>query len=243
MSFLADKVRKMRRPFCSMVVLAAGESSRMGEDKMFCCIGGIPVLARTLLAVDGNDDVDEIIVVTREDLLERCAELCLEYGIKKADKFLIGGSDRLHSSLAGTTEASFDAKLIGIHDGARPLVSGELISAVIRCANKFGAAAPAVPVRDTIKLAIDGVVETTPVRDNVFAVQTPQVFSAEIIKCALTAAVKNELAVTDDCSAVEEIGMSVRIVPGEEDNIKITVPRDLYLAELILSEKEKEQCE
>ncbi len=243
MSMLSDKIRKMKRPFCSMVVVAAGDSSRMGKDKMFIEIGGMPVIARTLLAFEKSEDVDEIIVVTREDLVEKCAALCIEYGIDKANKFLMGGSDRLHSALAGVTEASDESKLIGIHDGARPFVTGELITEVVRCADKFDAAAPAVPVNDTVKLVIDGVVETTPVRENVFAVQTPQVFLADVIKCALTSAIENEIIVTDDCSAVEEIGMPVHIVRGEVDNIKLTTPRDIELAEVILRRLEAKECE
>lgn len=243
MSMLSDTIRKIRRPFCSMVVVAAGNSSRMGGDKLFLEIGGMPVIARTLLSFEKSEAVDEIIVVTREDLIEKCASICIEYGIDKANKFLIGGSDRLHSALAGVTEASEEAKLIGIHDGARPFVTGELIESVVRCAAKFDAAAPAVPVNDTVKLVIDGVVETTPVRDNVFAVQTPQVFSSDIIKCALTSAVENELIVTDDCSAVEELGMPVHIVKGDADNIKFTTPRDIDLAQAILRQREAVPCE
>lgn len=243
MSILSDTIKKIRRPFCSMVVAAAGNSSRMGEDKLLLEIGGMPVIIRTLLAFEKCEAVDEIIVVTREDLIEKCAALCMEYGIEKANKFLIGGSDRLHSALAGVMEASEEAKLIGIHDGARPFVTGELIENVVQCAAKFDAAAPAVPVNDTIKLAADGVVEATPVRDNVFAVQTPQVFLPDIIKCALTAAAENELAITDDCSAVEELGMPVRLVTGDADNIKLTTPRDIDLGRIILRQREAELCE
>lgn len=234
MSGLFKYINKLRRPFCTMVVVAAGSSARMGEDKLFIELGGMPVLARTLLAIEKSEYVDEIIVVTRSDLLEKCAKLCIEYGIEKAGRFLLGGSDRLHSALAGAVEASGEAKLIGIHDGARPFVSQALIERVIRCAAEYDAAVPALPVHDTVKIAVNGIIETTLERENVVSVQTPQVFTAELIKCALTSAVENGLSITDDSSAVEELGVPVRTVAGEADNIKLTTPNDLELAEVLL---------
>lgn len=243
MSLLSEKIRRIRRPFCSMVVVAAGNSTRMGEDKLFIDLGGMPVLARTLLAFENCDEVDEIIVVTREDLLCKCAELCIEYGIDKAEKFILGGTTRVYSALAGVAETSERARLIGIHDGARPFVADQLICSVIRCAHKFDAAVPALPVTDTVKFISGPTVETTPLRNCLRAVQTPQVFNADIIKCALTAAVENEIELTDDASAVEELGLPVHIVDGDADNIKLTTPRDLVLAEIILGGREGAQCE
>lgn len=235
---LLKYINKLRRPFCTMVVVAAGSSRRMGEDKLFIELGGMPALARTLLAMEKSEYVDEIIVVTRSDLLEKCAKLCVEFGVGKANRFLIGGSDRLHSALAGAVEASDEARLIGIHDGARPFVSQALIERVIRCAAEYDAAVPALPVHDTVKMVINGVVETTLERANVVSVQTPQVFTAELIKCALTAAVENGLSITDDSSAVEELGVPVRTVAGDADNIKLTTPNDLELAEVLLRRTE-----
>lgn len=231
---ISEMIRNIRRPRCTMVVAAAGESSRMGEDKLFSELAGIPVLARTLMALEKCSYIDEIIVVTREDKLEQAAQLCLTFEINKANKFLIGGSDRLHSAIAGVYEASVDSRVIGIHDGARPFIEDDLIKSVILCADRYGAAAPAIPVQDTIKIASSGVVESTPRRDKVVAVQTPQVFQADIIKCALSNADQNELSVTDDCSAVEAIDFPVHLVGGDPDNIKLTSPRDIETALSIL---------
>ncbi len=238
MSALTDKLRKLRRPFCTMVVAAAGSSSRMGEDKLFLPLGGAPVLARTLLNLEACEAVSEIILVTREDSLERCAALCRQYAVSKAGKILIGGQERLNSAFAGVMEASPEAGLIGIHDGARPFASPELITRVVDAASRYQAAAPGIPVKDTIKLTDgDVTVLETPPRERLTAVQTPQVFQADLIKCALTNAVRKGLSFTDDCAAVEAIGGQIHLVPGYSDNLKLTEPMDLTLAELILQRR------
>ena len=128
---------------------------------------------------------------------------------------------------------------MAIHDGARPLITSKVISDTVRKAAKFGAAAPAVPVKDTIKVVHGGVVESTPERSSLYAVQTPQVFEADLLKAALQAAVDNEAMITDDCSAVELLGKVVFLVDGDESNIKITTPIDMVFAEAILQERER----
>jgi 2-C-methyl-D-erythritol 4-phosphate cytidylyltransferase len=213
----------------------------MGEDKMFCDLGGLPVVARTLMAIDKCACVDEIVVVTREDMLEQVAKIANDLCINKARKFLIGGEDRLHSAIAGVFECDSRAKLIGIHDGARPFASEKLVSEVVSAAWTHRAAAPGVPVTDTIKVTSESFVDETPARASLTAVQTPQVFQADIIKCALTNAAEKELSVTDDCSAVEAIGVPVFITDGDADNIKLTVQRDLDIAKVILSERGETQ--
>lgn len=234
MSVLSDKLRKLVRPFCTMVVVAAGESTRMGEDKLFLEFGGKTVLARTLLALENCDAVDEILIVTRPDRVEDCAALGRSLILSKAHKVLIGGQTRSQSALAGVTEASTNAGLIGIHDGARPLVTPQLVSEVVNRAYRFGAAAPGVGIKDTVKLTENGIITETLPRDALVAIQTPQVFQADLIKCALTSAVQKKQAFTDDCAAVEAIGGTIQIVPGDPDNIKLTDPYDLETAERIL---------
>ena len=193
-----------------------------------------PVILHTLRAMDQCPNVHEIVVVTRENLLVPISKLCAEYGLTKVGKIVVGGATRAHSVYAGIQEVSEQAKLIAIQDGARPLVTQEVLQDVILTAEKCGAAAPAVPVKDTIKRAENGVVTDTPDRSKLFAVQTPQVFEADLIRAALHKAIHEDYVITDDCSAVELLGMKVTLIAGSDENIKITTPADLILAEAIL---------
>ena len=124
---------------------------------------------------------------------------------------------------------------MAVHDGARPLVTEEIVNAAIEKAGQTGAAAPAIPVKDTIKIAKDGIVERTPNRATLFAVQTPQVFDRDLLRGALQKAREDQAEVTDDCMACERIGMKVHLVAGSEENLKITTPLDLVLADEILA--------
>ena len=235
------KMRESRRPFCSALVAAAGSSSRMGGvNKLLEPLDGIPVLVRTLTALQLSQRVDEIIVATREEDLVEISRLCRTYGISKCTKVIRGGESRVHSVLLAALEASQEATLLAVQDGARPLATPELIDRVISAAGRCGAAAPAVPIKDTVKVARDGgAVERTLDRDSLRAVQTPQVFEEDLLKAALQAAVDNGAAITDDCSAVERLGKVVFLVEGDESNIKITTPIDMVFAEAILREREE----
>lgn len=198
------KAKLIGKPFCTMVVLAAGSSKRMGRDKLMMEVGGVPVLVRSLQAMQDCAAVDELIVVTRTSRLEEIAALRDRYGLTKMTKVVVGGMTRAESSLAGVLAASSKATLIGIHDAARPLVTDAIITETIQAAKKSRAAAPGIPVRDTVKITAGGVITDTPERATLTAIQTPQVFQAELIKAALTNAMRKHLAITDDCSA--EIG-------------------------------------
>lgn len=232
--------KETSHPICSAIVAAAGSSRRMGgENKLLLPLDGIPVLARTLLALNGAALVDEIIIAARETELPVMAELCRSYGICKGVKIVRGGEDRLESVLRAAQECREDAAFIAVHDGARPLADSTLIDSVISYAHRTNAAAPAVPVKDTIKVAREGVVEHTPDRATLFAVQTPQVFDASLLRAALQSARETGTMVTDDCSAVELLGKSVYLVEGSYDNIKITTPEDLLLAGAILQRREE----
>lgn len=224
---------------CSVIVLAAGDSSRMGQDKILLQVGGIPVIVHTLKAFDPLPEVDEIIVVTREDLIPEVAELCREFDLRKVRKIVRGGATRLESARIGTLEADYDSRLIAVHDAARPFVTQQVIRDAVAKAAETGAAAPAVPVKDTIKVARGGIVEYTPERGDLFAVQTPQVFDADLLRAALQKALDDQAQVTDDCSAVERLGMKVSLTMGDERNIKLTTPADLLLADLLLEEMAK----
>lgn len=223
---------------CSVVVVAAGSAQRMGADKLMLELGCMPVLARTLLVFQNCDLVDEIIVVTRMDKVEETATLCKKFGITKAVKVIRGGKTRMESALAGVSEVKANASLIAIHDGARPLVTEDVIRRTVDAAAKYMSAVPVISVTDTLKAVDeDGFVVGAVDRASTVRVQTPQVFNADLIKGALSKAVSDGLTLTDDCSAVEIMGVKTRTVEGDEDNIKLTEPRDVLLAELILKNR------
>ena len=185
--------------------------------------------------------MDEIVVATREEDLVEISRLCRTYGISKCTKVIRGGESRVHSVLLAAMEASPEATLLAVQDGARPLTTPELVDRVVSAAARCGAAAPAVPVKDTVKVVRDGgAVERTLERDSLRAVQTPQVFEADLLKAALQSAVDSGSAVTDDCGAVEALGKVVFLVDGDEANLKITTPIDLILATAILQARESE---
>ena len=238
MRSLFRKIREANRPFCTALVAAAGSSSRMGgTDKLMEFLDNVPVLMRTLTALQRAAAIDEIVIAAREDALVDISTLCKTYGVTKCSKVVRGGDSRCHSVLLAALEASPEARLLAVQDGARPLVTPALIDRTVEAAAKCGAAAPAVP--DTIKtVAEDGAVTGTPDRSTLRAVQTPQVFEADLLKAALQSALENEVPVTDDCSAVERLGKVVYLIDGDEENLKITTPVDLVIAEAILAERE-----
>lgn len=236
------KVTKIARRFlplkpCGAVIVAAGSASRMGGiDKVMAPLKGEPMIVRTVRTFQACDAIREIVVVTRQDLIEPIMDLCKDFD--KVRAVVVGGEDRPASVRAGLSVLSGDMKLAAIQDGARPLITWQVIDRTVRAANTYGAAAPGIPVKDTVKVVKGGVVIATPDRSNLQAVQTPQVFDADLLRGALAKAEKDGIAITDDCSAVEYIGMSVKMVEGDERNIKVTTPMDLKIAEMLLEEME-----
>lgn len=233
----ANRARKvLPTQYCGAVIVAAGSASRMGGiDKVMAPLGGEPMILRTARAFEDCEAVKEIVIVTRQDLMGPIAKLCS--GFTKIRSVVQGGSSRQESVKLGLLAFSKEVRLAAVHDGARPLVSGELIDKVIRAAHSYGAAAPAIPVKDTIKVFEGGFIAATPDRSTLRAVQTPQVMDRDLLLGALEKAEQEGTALTDDCSAVEHIGMRVRLVEGEERNLKVTTPLDLKIAELLLEEK------
>lgn len=230
---LGRKVLPLKR--CGAVIVAAGSASRMGGiDKVMAPLGGTPMVARTAAAFQNCDAIAEIVIVTRPDLIRPISALCA--GMDKVRTVVAGGGSRQESVWLGLNALSEDIQLAAIHDGARPLVSNLVIDRTVRAANSYGAAAPAVPVKDTIKVVKGGLVEKTPDRATLQAVQTPQVFDFDLLRGALKQAEEEKAAVTDDCSAVERLGMKVKIVEGDERNLKVTTPMDLKIAEMLLEE-------
>ena len=232
--FWRKKRGKNRGLLCPAIVVAAGSSTRMGMDKLLLPVGDIPVIVRTLRAVQAAPSVGEIILVTREDLIVPMSQLCQDFMLTKVKKVIRGGQSRMQSVHLGALEASGEAQVLAVHDGARPFVPVEVIEGAIAKALESGAAVPGVPVKDTIKMAPDGVVEATPDRSVLYAAQTPQVFEASLLRAALRKALDDGVEVTDDCAAVERLGMKVALTAGDERNIKLTTPVDLAIAEALL---------
>ena len=229
------KKKKEEEPKCSAVIVSAGLARRMGGiDKVLAPLGELPVLVHTLYAFQDCAAIDEIVVVAREDLLVEVGRICKDFALDKVKKVLVGGAERIHSVQAGLREVDPRAELIAIHDGARPLVSQEILRNTIARAALTGAAAPGVPVTDTIKRTEDGQTVETVDRSSLWAVQTPQVFEAGLIRGATQKALEDGVLLTDDCGAVERLGMRVTLTEGSRENIKITTPFDLLLGEAIL---------
>ncbi len=228
--------KKETGPSCSVVVVAAGSSTRMGFDKVLAEVGGQPVIVRCLRSFQWTPSVSEIVVVTRTDLVPDVARLCQDNNLSKVVKVIRGGENRTQSARLGTLECDGKAQLIAIHDGARPFVTKQVIEDAIAQAAVNGAAAPAVPVKDTIKSAHNAIVEETLERSTLYAVQTPQVFDGDLIRAALQKALDDGAELTDDCAAVERLGMKVVLTPGDERNIKLTTPTDLLIGEALSEE-------
>ena len=220
---------------CAAVVVAAGSARRMeGIDKVLAKLGELPVLVHTLYAFQDCPLVSEVVVVTREDLLEEVGRLCQQYHLNKVKKIIVGGAERIHSVRAGLNEVSPEIELVAIHDGARPLVTQKILKETVERASVTGAAVPAIPVIDTIKRVEDGFTVETVDRAQLRGMQTPQIFDSGMIRAALEKALEDGENLTDDCAAVERLGMKVALTEGSRENIKITTPFDLMLGESIL---------
>ena len=212
------------------VIAAAGSSSRMGgRDRLAEPLDGIPVILRTLAAVEAVPEIREIVVVTREDRVEEYRRLLGQCSRLRA--VVPGGSTRQESVRNGVRTLSPDCTLAAIHDGARPLVTPEVFARCIEAARSCGAATAAVPVKDTIKLADEaGRVLDTPDRSRLWAVQTPQIFDRERYLRAAEEAERRGLSCTDDCQLFEAMGWEVQLVMGDYRNLKLTTPEDFLAA-------------
>ena len=219
------------------VIVAAGWSQRMGGvDKMLTLLGGKPVLAWAVDVFQQCNLIDQIVVVVSKQSLGRCRQLVAERGWSKVTEVCVGGRRRQDSVAAGLGQLN-RCQWVVIHDGARPLVTEGLIEHGLKAARETGATTAVVPVTDTIKVAGDDrVVQQTLPRGNLWAVQTPQVFRFDIITEAYRR-VKAE--VTDDASLVEQLDYKVKLYMGSYDNIKITTPDDLALAEILWQRRGK----
>ena len=231
----------------SVIIAAAGSARRMrGVDKIFMKLGDRPVLAHVLSHFAENPAVDEIVLAVREDQIARCrGEIAESYGAGKVAGIVPGGNERPDTVRNALQALSPDTELILVQDGARPFSDAAVTERVLEAACRSGAAVPAVPVKDTIKMVSIGkdgeTVVATPERSRLRAVQTPQGFDADLLRNAydLSAATDDEereamASVTDDASLAEQLGRNVLVVEGSEDNIKITTTEDIEKAEMIL---------
>jgi 2-C-methyl-D-erythritol 4-phosphate cytidylyltransferase len=219
------------------VIAAAGSSQRMGGvDKVFTLLAKKPVLGYVVDTFQRCNSIDQIVVVISQQNLEQGKQMVAEQGWSKVSDVCPGGERRQDSVVAGLNRLS-ECNWVVIHDGARPLVTTDLIEQGLETAQETGAAVAAVPVTDTIKVAGDDqIVQGTPPRQNLWAVQTPQVFRFDIITEAYR---QLKYEVTDDARAVEQLGYKVKLYMGSYDNIKITTPDDLALAEILFKKHGK----
>lgn len=226
---------KLCLPFTAAIVPAAGSATRMGGEKQRLKLGALPVLARTLQALQATNCIREIVVVARPADIEEFAAYKERYDIPKLTRVVPGGSSRQQSVLAGLAAVSPKAALVAVHDGARPLVTPEEITKVVRAAAECGAATAAVPVKDTLKMSDGGdLIAATPDRSRLWAAQTPQVFCRAAYEEAVAAAAAAGRDFTDDCQLFEFVGRPVKLVQTGYQNIKITTPEDMAVAHGLL---------
>lgn len=232
-----------RHYFTSAVILAAGSGQRFGQEnglKQFYPICSVPALVHTLRAFESSSLIDEILIVTRESDIVRCEEYVKEYSITKVRKIIAGGSDRQESAKRGFDAISDKAKFVSFHDGARCLVTREIIDSTIRAAYEHGAAIAAERSRDTVKIANDaGISVDSPDRSTVWLAKTPQVFMADIYRAAIYSAEKDRVRATDDSMLAERLGFKVKMVECGNENIKLTTPNDVCIAEAILRARQE----
>ncbi len=223
-------------PKISAVIVAAGKGSRMkiDQNKIFCSLGGKPLLAHTLSLFERNECIGEIILVCRADEMDQCRAIAQTYHISKITKFVPGGAERKDSVYHGICHVNPSADYIAIHDAARPFLSQELLNLVLTEAQNHRAAVLGVPCKDTIKCCREGYIINTPDRSTLWAVQTPQVFERDLIIKAYEAA-SPDIVFTDDCSYVEAMGIPPYMVLSDYNNIKITTPEDLAYANFMLN--------
>ena len=216
------------------IIVAGGSSRRMGFDKTFAMLGEMPVVAHSIAAFEATKAVAEIIVVGREERLAELQKIIAEKPFQKIRHVVAGGEQRQDSVRQGLSHVAADCDFIAVHDAARPLVRATQIEMVFDAAQRHGAASLAAPVTDTLKRATtDRIVCGSVEREGIYAMQTPQIFARQLLLQAYEAVAAINLLVTDEVSAVENIGHAVVLVPADDYNFKITFPADLALAEMV----------
>ncbi len=224
--------------FVSAVIVSAGNSSRMGGiNKQFLEINNIPVIAQTISAFQNSPLIDELVVVTRECDIDAVNDLVKKYNFSKVSSVVNGGETRQMSVYNGVIDTSNNSDFVVIHDGARPLVTEKVIADTLNVAFDYGAAATGVKVKDTVKQVNENDdIVATPDRSYLRFIQTPQIFRKALYLDAVNT-VENSKDFTDDCMLVEAYGKTVKFVDGDYENIKITTPEDVQLAENYLKKR------
>ena len=223
------------------LIPAAGVGRRMGKSvaKQFLPLGDRPMLAHTLLAFEQAPEIDEIIPILSKEDMESCLREIIErYGISKVRTLVVGGRERQDSVMNGLLKLGEDASIVIVHDGVRPFVTHDMIRESVALARKGECVAVGVPVKDTVKeVDARGMVRQTLERSRLWAIQTPQTFPVSVLKRAYEECSKQHVYGTDDAMLVERTGGRVRVIMGSYENIKITTPGDLLLAEEILKRR------
>lgn len=228
--------KKSNHPKATAIIVAAGSSRRMGDgtNKQFILINNTPVLAHTLLNFEKAEAIDRIIIVTKPDAILTVSDLVHDYSISKVSDIIPGGETRQDSVRCGLALTDPDT-LVAVHDGARPFISVEKINQLVDVASQFGAAAPGVVPKDTVKTISSDTISDTLDRETLRLIQTPQVFKADNLINAYLLARNQGFVGTDDCSVAENAGIPIRVINGEYTNIKVTTPEDIPMAEAIFS--------
>jgi len=227
------------------IIPAAGAGRRMGSavEKQFLHLRGIPILAHTLRVFDKSPEVDGIVlVVAPQQRLALESEVLGPHPCEKLLRVIDGGPERQDSVANGLRAIPLECELVVVHDGVRPLVTIDLLEAVLEAAHQYGAAIAAIPAGDTVKQADSQKVVATLERETIWLAQTPQVFHANLLRRAYERAARDQAVVTDDAALVERIGVAVHLVHGSPENIKVTTPADLLLAEAILAGREAQSA-
>ncbi|MDL2232843.1 2-C-methyl-D-erythritol 4-phosphate cytidylyltransferase [Ruminococcaceae bacterium OttesenSCG-928-L11] len=239
---ILERFRKQKQPARSVsaVIVAAGSARRMGDiDKLRLLLGDMPVVVWSIGQFCACPSISEIVVVCREEEIPDYYRMVQDFELDKVTQVVAGGRERQDSVYAGIAACAPDAAYVAIHDGARPLIAPALIENCVAAAMEYGAAAVGVPVKDTIKvMGGDGFIAATPDRATLWAIQTPQIFEAQAYRAAMENARREQRHYTDDCQLMEYAGKNVFIAEGSYENIKITTPEDIALANGILAFRE-----
>lgn len=228
------------------IIPAAGQGRRMqaAVSKQYLLLAGLPLIVHTLQVFQREPLIEEILLVVGPNEVSWCQqEIVHRFGLTRVRAVLAGGRERQDSVYQGLRNLSENCRWVAVHDGARPLLTSPLLRRTITEAWQHGAAVAAVPVKDTVKIAgADQMVQTTLARDLLWCIQTPQVFNRDWLQEAYQQACKEGYYGTDDASLLERVGLPVKLVTGDYENLKVTTPEDLDLAEAILARRKKEPC-
>ena len=237
--FRAASGKTGKKYFTSAIILAAGSSTRMGgESKQFIELCGLPVVARTVCTFDKSNCIDELIIVCKKEELELYSDFAEKYCIQKPLKVIGGGSTRQESARNGVDVVSDKSKFVAIHDAARCLITDEMISKVCHGAYLHGGAILAVKAIDTVKIADkNAFIDNTPERKFAWQAQTPQVFKTNAFRAATYVARDENFEGTDDASLLEHIRIPVKLIEGNRENLKVTEPIDIAIAQAILKHR------